>query len=269
VTAPGRPAVFVKRYRDSAKRHIAELNYQWLADLGRPLRVPRLLWAEGQFMGFEFVQGQHASPADLVPLARHLGAIHAAAHATELRHARLDAPFTTATGHQIPGFPDRRETALARELATHRVPGPTLTISQAHVLLRRACAGPAAFYKDANPRNFLITPSGPVTVDFDQLTLAPFGYDLAKLVVTLAMTHGALPGPQITEAIRAYNTAARHPRAGRLTWAEFMAWAETHRILTSRYLGHHGYQHDWHNVRPADPAGPCCKQDLNPRSRRP
>ncbi len=59
-------------------------------------------------------------------------------------------------------------------------------------LLHGACGGPAAFYKDANPRNFLITPAGPVTVDFDDLTLAPFGYDLAKLVVTLAMTYGAL-----------------------------------------------------------------------------
>ena len=45
-----------------------------------------------------------------------------------------------------------------------------------------AADGPAAFYKDANPRNFLITPAGhPVTIDFDDLTLAPFGYDLAKL----------------------------------------------------------------------------------------
>jgi len=65
----------------------------------------------------------------------------------------------------------------------------------------------------------LITPDGlPVTIDFDDLTLAPFGYDLAKLVVTLAMTYGELPGEQIAAALFAYNTdAARQcaaPRCG-------------------------------------------------------
>lgn len=266
MTTPGQPAVFVKRYRDSAGRRTAVLNYQWLAGLGPPLRLPRLLWAEDQSAGLELIDGRHAGPADLVPLAHHLGAVHAAAHATELRHAQLSAPFATRTGHQIPGFLHRREAAIARELAAGRVHRPALSIGQAHALLRRACAGPAAFYKDANPRNFLITPSGPVTVDFDQLTLAPFGYDLAKLVVTLAMTHGALPGPRIADAIRAYNTAIRHSAAGALTWTQFMAWAEIQRILTSRYLGHHGYRHDWHDVRPADPDSPCCQQTLNPRS---
>ena len=43
-------------------------------------------------------------------------------------------------------------------------------------------------------RNVLVTPSGPALVDFDDLTLAPFGYDLAKLVVSTAMTFGTCRG---------------------------------------------------------------------------
>ncbi len=142
------------------------------------------------------------------------------------------------------GFLDGRLTAIARELGSGRVPSPAFTPSQAQTLLHGACGVPAAYYKDANPRNFLITPGVPVTVDFDDLTLAPFGYDLAKLVVTLSMTHGTLPTAQITRSIDAYNSAAAHVGGLQpLTWQRLMAWAEIHHILTSRYLGHNGYQH--------------------------
>jgi hypothetical protein len=61
--------------------------------------------------------------------------------------------------------------------------------------------------------NILITSIGrPVTVDIDDLTLAPFGYDLVKLVVTLAMTHGRLPGNALGRALGAAPTAtSSHP----------------------------------------------------------
>lgn len=269
MTSPGRTAVFVKRYRDSAACRTAELNYRWLAGLGSPLRAPQLHWADGVRLGFEPVQGRHASPGDLVPLARHLGAVHAAAHATELHRARLCLPLRTSRGNVIPGFLGRRETAVARELTAGRLPGTTMSISQAAAVLHSACNGPPAFYKDANPRNFIITPDGPVTVDFDDLTLAPFGYDLAKLVVTLAMTYGGTPASQITEAIGAYNVAVyqREHRLGPgvLTWAAFMAWAEIHHILTSRYLGRGGYRHNWCDVRPAAPASRHGAQATHPR----
>ncbi len=97
----------------------------------------------------------------------------------------------------------------------------------------------------------MITPAGPVTVDFDDLTLAPFGYDLAKLVVSLSMTYGALGSARITAALDAYNTATRHlPGVMPVTREQLMAWAEIHHILTSRYLGRAGYRHSWHAVRP-------------------
>ena len=130
-------------------------------------------------------------------LAAHLGDVHGSAHAAELHQARLNQPYRTVRGHMLPSFPHRRVDAVARELRAGNVPGNELmSVVRAQRLLAGA-DGPAAFYKDANPRNFLITPDGlPVTIDFDDLTLAPFGYDLAKLVVTLAMTYGALPGEQ-------------------------------------------------------------------------
>jgi Ser/Thr protein kinase RdoA (MazF antagonist) len=100
---------------------------------------------------------------------------------------------------------------VARELRAGNVPGAALATLQAQRLLAGA-DGPAAFYKDANPRNFLITPAGAtMMVDFDELTLAPFGYDLAKLVVTLAMSYGALTVGQISTALSTYNAAVGRP----------------------------------------------------------
>ena len=187
-------------------------------------------------------------------LAAHLGDVHGSAYVTELHQARLNQPYWAVHGHVLPSFPHRRVDAVARELRAGNVPGDGLmSVARAQRLLAGA-DGPAAFYKDANPRNFLITPDGlPVTVDFDDLTLAPFGYDLAKLVVTLAMTYGALPGEQIAAALCAYNTAAARQCAALpgVTWAELMNWAEIHHILTSRYAADGRYPRRWHEVRPA------------------
>lgn len=247
-----------KHYPDAASRRRAERNYRWLASLGSPIHLPRLLTTTGNQLGFEPVTGRHALPADLPALAAHLGQVHAAAYRTGLHQARLDEPFTTPGGHLIPGFLTRRLTAVTRALSRGDVPGAAFSAGQADRLLRDACTGPAAFYKDANPRNFLLTPTGPVTIDFDDLTLAPFGYDLAKLTVTLAMANGPLPTWQITAALNAYNAATANncPQAAAVTWERLMAWAEIHHILTSRYKDQSGYLHSWHDLRPGQPRRP-------------
>jgi hypothetical protein len=81
------------------------------------------------------------------------------------------------------------------------------------------------------------------------------GYDLAKLIVTLAMAHGPIPAPDIATALSAYNAAtARHYEAlPSVTWDELMNWAEIHHILTSRYAADGRYPHRWDQVRPATP----------------
>lgn len=251
MTVDASPGVFVSRYRDIGTRQRAERNYCWLASLGAPLRLPRLLFARGLELGFERVTGRHAEPGDLTMLASHLSHVHAAAYATELHRARLAMGFRAAPGCQIPGFLDRRLSAVARELGSGTVPAPTFAAGQAVALLIGGCHGPAAFYKDANPRNFLITADGVVTVDFAELSLAPFGYDLAKLITSLVMTYGALARPGIADALDAYNIKCQAVAGlAPVTWDQLMAWVEIHHILTSRYLGRTGYRHSWHDLRP-------------------
>jgi hypothetical protein len=245
---------FVKQYASSAARQTAEANYRWLVGLESRLRLPALTAASGPVLCFERVDGRCARPEDLVMLAAHLGDVHGSGYVAELYQARLNQPYRAVRGHTLPSFPHRRLDAVARELRAGNVPGSELiSVARAQRLLAGA-DGPAAFFKDANPRNFLITAEGlPVTIDFDDLTLAPFGYDLAKLVVTLAMTYGALPGEQITAALCAYNTAAARQCAALpgVTWTELVNWAEIHHILTSRYAADGRYPRPWHEVRPA------------------
>jgi Ser/Thr protein kinase RdoA (MazF antagonist) len=204
---------------------------------------------------FEHANGRHARPEDLPLLAAHLGDMHGTAHARELHQARLPQQYRTRAGHTLPGFPDGRIDAMAREVLSGRVRDARLTVHEAQELIMDA-NGPAAFYKDANPRNFLITPAGTtVTIDFDDLTLAPFGYDLAKLIVTLAMTHGPIPAADIATALTAYNeAAARHCRSlPGVTREELMNWTEIHHILTSRYAVDGRYPCRWDQARPCLP----------------
>lgn len=250
---------FVKRYPDDRARHRAESHYRWLAGLGRPLLVPELRAATRLDLCFEHVEGRHAEPADLTMLAAHLGDVHGTAHSRELRDARLGRPFRTAGGgYSMDSFPHGRVDAVKRELRYGHIPDAALIVDQAQRLLTGA-DGPAAFYKDANPRNFLITPAGNlVTIDFDDVTLAPFGYDLAKLVVSLAMTYGRLPTALVANALAAYNasTAAHSREVPGVAWDELMNWAEIHHILTSRYAADGRYAYQWNEIRPsAQPTG--------------
>jgi Ser/Thr protein kinase RdoA (MazF antagonist) len=244
--------VYVKHYPDLAARQAAEANYQWLAGLGTPMLLPPVIAASDLDLHFEHIDGRHARPEDLATLAAHLGHIHGDAHAKELCHAQLRRQYRTSSGHTLASFPSRRTAAVARELRAGNAPDFALTTVQAQRLLTGA-DGPAAFYKDANPRNFLLTPAGTtVTIDFDELTLAPFGYDLAKLVVTLAMAFGPMPRSKVEAALNGYNTAAAGHSAALpgVSWAQLMNWAEIHHILTSRYASGDRYPHHWHEVRP-------------------
>jgi aminoglycoside phosphotransferase (APT) family kinase protein len=244
---------YLKHYPDPRSRQRALANYSWLASLESAVLLPRLLpTSDAEHLMFEHVDGRHVRPENLTLLAVHLGDMHADAYARELHQARLPKRYRTRAGHTLPGFPDGRIDAVARELRAGQVPDARLTVHEAQELIMDA-HGPAAFYKDANPRNFLITPEGsPVTIDFDDLTLAPFGYDLAKLIVTLAMTHGPVPAATIAAALTSYNKAAsRHCRSLHgVTWEELMGWAEIHHILTSRYAADGRYPCRWDQARP-------------------
>jgi hypothetical protein len=203
-------------------------------------------------MQLEYVSGWHAVPADLEALAGHLGDAHGAAWVTVLHGARLDTPYRDEGSGVIADFLHPRLAALdgSKDLRdTLGADGRAGIIG----LLRDYAEGPVAFYKDTNPRNILLTPIGRfVTVDVDDLTLAPFGYDLAKLVVALAMTHGSLPVDALEEALGAYNaSAARHAsELGCTTLLHLLDFAEIHHVLTAPYLGRGGYRFLWPAVRP-------------------
>lgn len=243
---------FVKQYSTAARRYRAERNHAWLSTRAAPLALPRIVDSRPTELVFEWIDGRHAEPRDLVKLADHLGEAHGATWSSSMRHARLSAPHRATDGHSIPGFLGPREAALRRRFRD----GVITTLQDLHYALglaRKAASGPAAFYKDTNPRNILITRSGhPITLDTDDLSLAPFGYDLAKLVVTLSMTHGSLPEPWVSRALTVYNSAAaaHHPALGGTTMSRLLDYAELHAILTAPYLGHGGYRWPWNHVRP-------------------
>ncbi|MBT2478372.1 phosphotransferase [Streptomyces sp. ISL-94] len=240
---------FTKTYATAEAALRAQAHHAWLDRLGVP--VPRLHGRRGRHrldLLFEALPDRHIGPGDLPETARLLGQAHAAAYRDSLHRARLDQPFPLPGVGTLEPFTTPRIARVQKLLDAGTVPEPAFTSDQAARVITTAAGEPAAFYKDANPRNFLITQAGIAVIDFDDLTLAPFGYDLAKLILTTAMTHGPLPGPLTAATLNSYNQAVPHPcSADRLN-----DWLEIHHILTSPYLGRHGYIHGWHTLRPTE-----------------
>lgn len=200
-------------------------------------------------MQFEQLTGHHARPQDLRSVAHLLGRLNATAYLRELRNAHLEKEFTTDGDLVLPGFTAPR---LAR-LRRHHNEGLITPRQRAEAaeLITQAAEWPATFYKDSNVRNVLITGSGPILVDFDDLTLAPFGYDLAKLLVSAAMTHGPLPRTTYTETLAAYidGVESAGGPADAYTQGDLAHWLEIQNLFTSPYLGHNGYRHPWRAPR--------------------
>ncbi|HZN73774.1 MAG TPA: phosphotransferase [Micromonosporaceae bacterium] len=225
--------VYIKHYADPARAIAAGAHLSWLRQLCSGVRLPHLHRGTAPHLVLEHLDGRLVQPADLEHVAAVLGRLHGTAHARELHAAHLDRDYTSSTGLTLRRFPTGREHVL-----TDADTGLTDL--------------PAALYKDCNLRNVVITADGPALVDFDDLTLAPFGYDLAKLVVSTAMTHGRLPDDQIGAALHAYNVAVDSTGAGaaECTWRQLAQYSEIHHRLTARYVGRNGYQHPWPAVSP-------------------
>jgi phosphotransferase family enzyme len=224
-------AVFVKRYREPWRAAAARAHRDWLAALDCGVRLPELRAASTHELEFEHLGHRQPGPDDLGVLARALGQMHAAAHTSQLHAARLHIPFATPRALMITDFVTPRRTML------DRMPVPWTGL-------------PTAFYKDANIRNFLLTDTGAAIIDFDDLTLAPFGYDLAKLIVSTAMTHGHLHPHTVDAALEIYNTHTAPAGDTTCPMHRLRAYAEFHHLCTARYLHRNGYRHAWPNVRP-------------------
>ncbi|MFD4393606.1 phosphotransferase [Kitasatospora sp. NPDC058478] len=257
--------IFTKTFTDPHTQQRSLAHHRWIARANPDVRIPQVVHIHPTAIDFEHLDGHHGTPDDLLTLADLLGHQHTTAHTHDLHAAHLNTPHTSADHTSgdvatadvataevtIADFADSRRERLHRLLATGTVPAPLLTPGAIDGWLEQAATMPAAFYKDANPRNFLITDTTVAVIDFDSLTLAPFGYDLAKIIVTIAMTAGPLPEDTIRRTVAAYN---RHPEQRGLpgcSWREFAAWCEFHHILTTPHHGTNGYRYSWHAIRPA------------------
>ena len=231
------PRLFTKHYRTPQQCAAAARHHAWLSVHARPLRQPDLHEAAPRHLVFQHVEGRHAEPGDLPRLAALLGDAHGAAWTSKLHRARFNQPLRLPDGGCLHDYVASRTFALQRRweqghLANYRA------MREMSALLRRSANGPVAFYKDSNPRNFLITVTGDVyTVDVDDLTLAPFGYDLAKLIHTLTLAHGPLAPDRVREALGRYNHAAsrHHVILGSTHSRRLADFLELHRVLTAPY----------------------------------
>ncbi|MEU3747238.1 MULTISPECIES: phosphotransferase [Streptomyces] len=238
---------FIKHYETPARVTAAVRHHAWIAEHASPLRQPAVTAVGSTSVTFERVEGRPARPEDLPLLAELLGDAHGAAWTSDLRSAPLTAPHHFQDGTTLDGYLGPRQAALQRRLEQGYLPDE-FALHGMLTLLEKTAEGPTSFYKDSNPRNFLITETGAVyTVDTDDLTLAPLAYDLAKLIVTLIATYGPLSEGAVDEALATYNRAAachdvRLGATGRERLDDFVA---LHAVLTAPYAGLNGYQHGW------------------------
>ncbi|MGX1134968.1 hypothetical protein RKD49_007158 [Streptomyces glaucescens] len=238
---------FTKHYETPGRVASAARHHAWLAEHARPLRLPALTVVGPTSLTYEWIDGRPARTEDLSALAGLLGDAHGAAWTTDLRPAALNRPHRFRDGIAFGDYIGPRQAALRRRLEQGYLPDRA-ALHALLTLLEKTAEGPTAFYKDSNPRNFIITEADEIyTVDTDDLTLAPMGYDLAKLIASLVLTYGPLPAPAIDSALRAYNEAAvRHdPRLGITDRERLDDFFALHAVLTAPYAGRNGYRYSW------------------------
>jgi hypothetical protein len=221
---------YVKHYASPRGAESARAHHDWLRQLGAPARIPKLYEVTGTRMVLEHLEGHQPEPADLPVVAAALGDLHTAAYTRHLHTWRLDRPYEATTTLRLVDFVSPRATVLPPDFAEAELP--------------------CALYKDSNIRNFILLDDEVAIIDFDDLTLAPFGYDLAKLVVSAAMTHGPLSGALIEDTLNRYNTQTTGIANAHCDIRRLQLYTEIHHRLTSGYLGRHGYTYDWSTVRP-------------------
>lgn len=220
---------FIKTYQDSQVLKAAHRHHTWLSQLDSGVRLPAVLDVTPDALVFEHLTGAHPTPADMPQVAQALGRLHTAA-SRHLHQADLDQPAAVTADLTITDFHSPRQDAL--------------------ILFPVNSGGKAALYKDTNIRNVILTDEGPAIIDFDDLTLAPYGYDLAKLVVSAAMTYGPFPATFIEQALAAYNAVTSAANPGECTPEALRQYTDIHDHLTARYLHRNGYRYAWLEARP-------------------
>ncbi|MDR7381155.1 phosphotransferase [Promicromonospora iranensis] len=222
-------ATFIKTYQNPQVREAALRHHTWLSQLDSGVRLPAVLDVTSDALVFEHLTGPHPAPADMPQVAQSLGRLHTAA-SRHLHQARLEQPATVTADLTITDFHSPRKDVL---ILFPVIPDENV-----------------ALYKDANIRNVILTNEGPGIVDFDDLTLAPYGYDLAKLVVSAAMTHGPFSATLVEETLAAYNAGTTAANPGGCTEGAFRQYTAIHDHLTARYIHRNGYRYSWPEAQP-------------------
>ncbi|MEU6341881.1 phosphotransferase [Streptomyces sp. NPDC046977] len=238
---------FTKFYETPEHAAAAVRHYRWIGRHAKPLRQPALIVVGLLSLTFERVEGHSVGPEDLPRMAELLGHAHGAAWRSDLQSASLGTPHHFEDGTTFDGYLGPRKIALRRRHEQGYLPGKA-SLDAMLGLLEETAQGPTAFYKDSNPRNFIITGAGDVvTVDTDDLSLAPMGYDLAKLIATLHLTYGPLTDQAINAALFTYNAAAEcyGARLGATDRGRLDDFLTLHAVLTAPYLGRNGYLYRW------------------------
>jgi Ser/Thr protein kinase RdoA (MazF antagonist) len=221
---------FVKEYREPFRCQASLRHYRWLARIAADIRMPAVVAVAPRRLTFEAIAGANATTSDLEACAVVLGQLSAATSAT-LRGAPLDQAHEIDSSWAITDF------------WTPRVANLSLRVQE--LLTLEIADSSTSVYKDANLRNFIIGPDGVTIVDFDDLTLAPHGYDFAKLLISTAMTEGTVPENRIDAALAAFNASTAQPCSPR----QLAIWCEVNWLLTAHYVGHH-YRYSWPALRP-------------------
>lgn len=238
---------FTKRYAIPERAAGAVRHYRWINEHAKPLRQPALHTIGPGSLTFERVEGSSVRPEDLPRMAELLGHAHGAAWASDLQSASLGIPHRFQDGTTFDDYVGPRKIALRRRHEQGYLPDEVALYAML-ALLDETAQGPFAFYKDSNPRNFIITSTGDiVTVDTDDLSLAPMGYDLAKLIATLHLTYGPLTDQAVNAALLAYNAAAGSygARLGATDRERLDDFLALHAVLTAPYVGRNGYRYNW------------------------
>ncbi|MDF9814037.1 phosphotransferase [Streptomyces sp. SPB162] len=236
---------FTKHYATPERAAKAVRHYRWINEHAKPLQQPALYTVGPDSLTFERIEGRPVRPEDLPRLAELLGHAHGAAWASDLQSASPGIPHHFQDGTTFDEYLGPRQIALRRRHEQGYLPNKAALHAMLG-LLEETARGPWAFYKDSNPRNFIITSTGDiVTVDTDDLSLAPLGYDLAKLIATLHLTYGPLTDQAVNAALLAYNAAAlRHDaRLGTTDRNQLDSSLALHTVLTAPYVGRNGYRY--------------------------
>jgi hypothetical protein len=103
---------------------------------------------------------------------------------------------------------------------------------------------PNALYKDSNVRNFIVQGRRILVIDFDDLTLAPTGYDLAKLIVSHSLTTGESVERFALSLLRRYEAGYRRTCgvSSACSADALQLWIDVNEALTKKYIGRNGYR---------------------------